>query len=205
MPATWSTYQNAMKEVWTTDNIVSQLGVDNELFDRVEKTAKFTVGEYAIVPDQDVARRRFHRCAEHRLQRPERCRQRRDRPAAVLADLPVPAGQDRARRDRVDRWQGVGRRQRDRHRDGERRRGAQDADLASALRQRRLPDRSVRHVLDVEHCRPRPPRGDGQDALLRQWLHPGLVVDIGTTASEAPSPPTRSSISRSRSRRPRRR
>jgi hypothetical protein len=50
MPATWSTYQNAMKEVWTTDNIVSQLGVDNELFDRVEKTAKFTVGEYAIVP-----------------------------------------------------------------------------------------------------------------------------------------------------------
>jgi hypothetical protein len=61
MPATWSTYQNAMKEVWPVDHIVSQLGVDNELFDRVEKTSKYTVGEYAVVPTKTVARRRLHR------------------------------------------------------------------------------------------------------------------------------------------------
>jgi hypothetical protein len=136
MPATWSTYQNAMKEVWTTDNIVSQLGVDNELFDRVEKTAKYTVGEYAIVPTKtsraggftlapNTGSSALNAAGNVAIGQPQYSLTYQYQPVKIEHAAIVSTGR-----------QGVGRRERDRHRDGERRRGAQDADLASALRQR---------------------------------------------------------------------
>ena len=50
MPATWSTYQSAMKEVWTDDHLVSQLYESTPFLDMLEKTEKYNVGEYAVVP-----------------------------------------------------------------------------------------------------------------------------------------------------------
>jgi hypothetical protein len=56
-------------------------------------------------------------------------------------------------------------------------------DQPPALRQRRLADLPVRTTTASTTVSLN--ATTGQDALLRQWLHPGLVVDIGTTASEA--------------------
>ena len=50
MPATWSTYQAAMKEVWTDDHLVDQLYSSTPFLDMLEKTEKYNVGEYAVVP-----------------------------------------------------------------------------------------------------------------------------------------------------------
>lgn len=50
MPATWSTYQAALKEVWTDDHLVSQLYESTPFLDMVEKTESYNVGEYAVVP-----------------------------------------------------------------------------------------------------------------------------------------------------------
>ena len=50
MPATWSTYQGALKEVWTDDHLVSQLYESTPFLDMIEKTESYNVGEYAVVP-----------------------------------------------------------------------------------------------------------------------------------------------------------
>jgi hypothetical protein len=50
VPATWSTFQPALKEVWTQEEFEAQLYDDHPFLDDIEKTDRYTVGEYAIVP-----------------------------------------------------------------------------------------------------------------------------------------------------------
>lgn len=50
MPATWSTIQSALKEVWTDDRLVSQLYEETPFLAMIERTEKYNIGEYAVVP-----------------------------------------------------------------------------------------------------------------------------------------------------------
>lgn len=50
MPATWTTIQGALKEVWTDDRLVSQLYEETPFLSMIERTEKYNIGEYAVVP-----------------------------------------------------------------------------------------------------------------------------------------------------------
>jgi hypothetical protein len=50
MPATWSTFQAALKETWTQDDFETQFYDNHPLLEDIEKTDKHTIGEYANVP-----------------------------------------------------------------------------------------------------------------------------------------------------------
>jgi hypothetical protein len=50
MPATWSTIQGALKEVWTDDRLVSQLYEETPFLSMIERTNKYNIGEYAVTP-----------------------------------------------------------------------------------------------------------------------------------------------------------
>lgn len=50
MPATWTTFQPALKEVWTQEEFEAQLYDDHPVLEDLEKTDKYTVGEFATVP-----------------------------------------------------------------------------------------------------------------------------------------------------------
>lgn len=50
MPATWSTIQAALREVFTDDNLVSQLYEETPFLSMLERTEKYNIGEYAVVP-----------------------------------------------------------------------------------------------------------------------------------------------------------
>ena len=50
MPATWTTFQPGLKEVWTQEEFELQLYDEHPVFDELEKTDKYTVGEFATVP-----------------------------------------------------------------------------------------------------------------------------------------------------------
>jgi len=50
VPATWSTIQAALKEVWTDDRLVSQLYEETPFLSMIERTEKYNIGEYAVVP-----------------------------------------------------------------------------------------------------------------------------------------------------------
>jgi hypothetical protein len=183
MPATWSTYQNAMKEVWTTDNIVSQLGVDNELFDRVEKTAKFTVGEYAIVPTKtsraggftaapNTGSSALNAAGNVAIGQPQYSLTYQYQPVKVEHAAIVSTGGKAAAVANVI-----------------------DTEMENAVEELKTQiSRQLYGNADslIAQCGTTTTSNTvvlnattGQDALLRQWLHPGLVVDIGTTASEA--------------------
>jgi hypothetical protein len=50
VPATWLTIQGALKEVWTDDRLVSQLYEETPFLSMIERTEKYNIGEYAVVP-----------------------------------------------------------------------------------------------------------------------------------------------------------
>jgi hypothetical protein len=50
MPATWTTFQAALKETWTQDDFETQFYDNHPLLEDIEKTDKHTIGEYANVP-----------------------------------------------------------------------------------------------------------------------------------------------------------
>jgi hypothetical protein len=183
MPATWSTYQNAMKEVWTTDNIVSQLGVDNELFNRVEKTSKFTVGEYAIVPTKTARAGGFtaapntgssalNAAGNVAIGQPQYSLTYQYQPVKIEHAAIVSTGGKAAAVANVIDTEMENAVEELRTQISRQLYGDQTALIAQCGTS------SATTTINLAATA-------GQDALLRQWLHPGLVIDIGTTSSES--------------------
>jgi hypothetical protein len=183
MPATWSTYQNAMKEVWPVDHIVSQLGVDNELIDRVEKTSKYTVGEYAVVPTKtarpggttfapNTGSSALNAAGSTTIGQPQYSLTYRYQPVKIEhAAIVSTAGKASAVANVIDTEMENAVEElktqisRELYGNGD-----------SLIAQCGTTSASTTVVLNAT---------TGQDALLRQWLHPGSVIDIGTTGSES--------------------
>jgi hypothetical protein len=172
MPATWTTFQPALKEVWTQEEFEAQLYDEHPVLDELEKTDKYTVGEYAIVPISTNRNGGFTVAGTAGSAALNAAGNVGLNQAQYSAVVPLPAGQGRARRDR-----GVaGQQQRDCWRAGHRVRGRRvehaDPDHPADLPEPVGSDHAVRRVL-VGSGRSRSEHDDGYDALVRGWLDTG--------------------------------
>ena len=185
MGATLATIDAALKETWTTDRIVSQLYDDNPFLDELQKTKRYKVGAQAVTPivtnrnggytahpaagssalnaagnvglAQAVWNYTYH-AQQIQLERAAvDGTEGREIAVANVVDVEVEGAVSELRKQ-ITR-QVVG--------------GAGDALIAQCTTGGAS---TTVNLLST---------GFGPDALSRGWLHPGLTVDIGTTASEA--------------------
>ncbi len=183
MAATWSAYQNALKEVWTSDTLKAQLATSDEILRRLEATDKYQVGEYAIVPTKTSRGGGFSVTPSSGS-------------AALNAASNVSIGQPQYSLA----WH---------YGNINIQHAAIESTGSKAAAVAEVVDTEVSDAVDelrTQLCRELYGNGDsliatcgtststttisldattGYDAIVRQWLHPGLVIDIGTSASEA--------------------
>lgn len=183
MAATWSAYQNALKEVWTSDTLKAQLATDDKILSRLEATDKYQVGEYAIVPTKTSRGGGFSVASSSGS-------------SALNAASNVSIGQPQY--SLAWHYGSI---------NIEHAAIESTGSKASAVAE--VVDTEVSDAVDelrTQLCRELYGNGDsliatcgtttssttvvldpttGYDAIVRQWLHPGLVIDIGTSASEA--------------------
>lgn len=180
MPATLTTINAALKEVWTQDRLEEQLYQDNPFWDEVEKTSRYTIGEYAVTPlhtqrnggysaissaggtlntagNQGVAQAQWQFTHHHQQigiqgSAIDQSAQSANSVANVV-DLEVSGALNDLKKQITRQAFSNG--------DG------------------RICDCGVTSASNVVVLS----TGDGYDALVRRWLHVGSQVDIGTAAS----------------------
>lgn len=181
--ATWAQYQNAMKEVWASDTLVSQIAYDNELFARVEKTDKYTLGEYAIVPTltsraggftvaPNTGSTAFNAAGSVVIGQPQYSLTYQYQPVSIQHAAIVSTGDRAAAVADVIDTETEKAVEELRTQISRQLYGSGDSLITACVT-----SSSGQAVLGLNAT-------TGQDALLRQWLHPGLVIDLGTTANE---------------------
>lgn len=183
MPATLSAYNDALKEVWTQDRLEKQFYDKNPFLDRLEKTSRYHIGAKASVPletsrnggysavssagssalnaagnvgiDKADYTYTFH---YQQVKIEHAAIVQTDNKAVAVAnviDTEMRGATSAIRKQLTRQTQMNG-----------------DALIAKCT----TTSNSATVNLD--------PDGYGYDAIVRRWLHPGLVVDIGTTAAE---------------------
>ena len=180
MGATLTTINSALKEVWTQDALEEQIYQDNPFLDELEKTSRYTIGEYAVTPihtqrnggysaissgggnlntagNQGVAQAQWqftHHNQQINIQGSAIDQSSSSANAvANVVDLEVSGALNDLKKQIT----------RQAFSNGDGRITACGTTSASNV-----------VVLDT---------GDGYDALVRRWLHVGSQVDIGTAAS----------------------